>query len=375
MRRLFLPNFDFEHVLSGRRSLPRRLHRLNEELASAWVAIASEGDLIHTPAPLEPGFFESLHAAGLPAVEPVLDPDSLAEPVEVSPWGWTAAIRDWADKRGHHFAAPPQDVVDRANSRRLSSSLEAQRGYAPPGAMLIQTETDLAAGLDRLSDPDSPWVLKAEFSMSARERLLGRGRTFSPPQAAWISKRLKANGVLFFEPWLERIEEVGLQFTIPPPGAGSPVLEGITPLLTDSAGRYRGNDFTPDANLENRWGEAVQIARRAAGHLQSLGYFGPLGIDAMRYRAPDGTIRVRSLQDINARYTMGRLSLGFRRLLRPGEHGQWRHGNWTDDWLAGREDSFVATRLVRTSPRIVGGQPTRYGTIIAFGCQPGVRPA
>jgi hypothetical protein len=97
------------------------------------------------------------------------------------------------------------------------------------------------------------------------------------------------------------------------------------------------------------WSSAIDAALRAARRLHGLGYFGPLGIDAMRYRAADGSIRLRSLQDINARWTMGRLSLGWQRCLQPGDTGCWRHGpTESGDGITGR-------RTVRTSPEVVGG--------------------
>ncbi|OYW15327.1 MAG: hypothetical protein B7Z55_15100, partial [Planctomycetales bacterium 12-60-4] len=51
----------------------------------------------------------------------------------------------------------------------------------------------------------------------------------------------------------------------------------------------------------------------AGNELQAAGYFGPVGIDAMWYRDANGKLACRPLQDINARWTMGRLALGWRR--------------------------------------------------------------
>lgn len=379
MRRLFLPNFDFEHQLSEPRHLPSRLQQLNEDLAAAWIAVARDGDLIHTPAAVGPGFFESLHAQGLPSTEPVCELERLTEAVEVCAWGWTDQIRAWADKHGHRIVAPPQSVVREMNSRRFSSSLEAEWNVAPPGAVVLRSAADLDDALCGLPDAAARWVIKAEFGMSARERLLGRGRDLPTNSAAWVRRRLRADGILFFEPWLERVDETGLQFTVPAPGSGPPVLEGITPLLTDAAGQYLGSDFTPDRRLEQRWAEAIEAAHRAAERAQALGYFGPLGIDAMRYGTSDSDVRLRPLQDVNARYTMGRLSLGFRRLLRPGERGQWRHTSTPTVGVpasAGPEPLEGGTpagaRIIRTTPLHVGGRATRHGAVVVISPAPPV---
>src|SRR5690606_5718121 len=88
---------------------------------------------------------------------------------------------------------------------------------------------------------------------------------------------------------------------------------GVTPLFTRPNGSYLGNGFVDDPNLLTTWREAIETGREVAAEVAAEGYFGPLGIDAMRHRTDDGEIRVRALQDLNARYTMGRLALGLRR--------------------------------------------------------------
>lgn len=155
--------------------------------------------------------------------------------------------------------------------------------------------------------------------------MLGRGLAFASAQRTWLSRRLDSDGAVYFEPWLQRCAEVGIQWTLPPPGQGRPKLEGVTPLLCDPQGGYRGSEFSLDTSVPNEWQRAVEVCEQVAKRLQSLGYFGPLGIDAAIYEDATGTAHARPLQDINARFTMGRLALGFRRLLRSGECGAWRH--------------------------------------------------
>ena len=76
---------------------------------------------------------------------------------------------------------------------------------------------------------------------------------------------------------------------------------------------------------------------RAAHSVQQLGYFGPLGIDAMLYETPDGQRRWRPLQDINARWTMGRVALGWKRIVPASQHATWlRLRPSHNDWLGSR---------------------------------------
>ena len=403
MPRLFVGNFDFEHRLADPRStqLSATLQRINAELAAVWTAIAEDGDFLWTPESIDPDFFEQLAGRGFSKVNPVTTEGAVVGPVQLCPWGWTDRLRYWANQYGWECNPPPVEAIRAGNSRRFSAGLEREWNIGLPGASEIQSVDRLIEALESsaANSPSNPnesrWVIKAEFSMSGRECVLGHGTELPPQTVNWLRKRLTMNGVVFFEPWIDRVDEVGLQFTIP--RSGEPVFDGVTPLLTDKAGAYRGSWFlSPTASgelsptmtrgsvagetpcvaaveeLEHRWESAIAVGIRAAERLGQIGYFGPLGIDAVRYRDADGELRCRPLQDVNARYTMGGLTLGFRRLLQPGEVGSWLHVRWSPDqrhspydWLQQRQDDISsATRIVATSPFEVAHQPTRHGTLL-----------
>lgn len=374
MARLFVANFDFEHQLErtprGRASEP--LERINRELAAAWIALADDGDLVWLQAEVDPEFFLKLAEVGLPRVRPVRDVKQVPRDVEVCPWGWSPTIRQWATKNKWNVDAPPSDVVALANSRTYSAMLERQWELAIPGAATVAAIDDLHRALATLASASDRWVVKADLGMSARERVLGQGSTPAASSTNWIDKRLRAGERLFFEPWVERLEEVGLQFTVARDGAIR--FEGCTPLLTLTSGQYSGSRFAHDALHEQRWQPAIDVGLRAAGELAQRGYFGPLGIDALRYRDTQGVERLRPLQDINARYTMGRLALGFRRLLAPGEVGSWLHIGWPhaepdgpQRWFAQMNDRLPAgVRMIQTTPYRIENQPTHHGSLVVL---------
>jgi hypothetical protein len=164
------------------------------------------------------------------------------------------------------------------------------------------------------------------------------------------------------------LEEIGIQFDVPPSGA--PRLLGIAPLVCDAAGQYRGSWFTDPpgdaADFQRRWQYAVEMADQAARRVQAIGYFGPLGIDAMRYRGPEGAVWFRPLQDINARWTMGRLSLGWRRWLQKDEHGFWWHGPRAEA-PAFPNAVLSLDRMIRTSPQQIEGTPVHHSSAVLFG--------
>ncbi len=374
MNRLFIGNFDFEHALSAKTGRDRTrsiaVQRLQHELAATWPAVADDGDFIWLPAPVAAGFFEELAAAGLPQVVPVVNADDLDVPVEACPWGWTDDIRRQCERNDWKFAAPPQEVIGEVNSRRFSLELEQSWGIGLEGAAVIHNVDELRAAVERMPASVDRWVVKAEFGMSARERVLGRGRELDEQTVNWLRNRTGANEVAVIEPWVERIEEAGLQFTVP--WSGVPVFEGVAQLLSDSTGQYRGSRFAQDVETELRWMPAIETGMRVARLLKQMGYFGPLGIDAMRFRDANGNERMRSVQDINARHSMGRLALGLRRVLSPGEHGSWLHVRWPTDSIDAPRlwfDKLTAdlpadVRVIRTSPFTADNHPVGHGTLV-----------
>ncbi len=321
--RLFIGNFDFEHRLADpQRVLPRRIEELNADLAWSWLALAKNGDILWTPRAADAETIAEsgiLQCASIRMVTDWRDVESIVEPV---PWGWTdelllaARVKKW-----QHPAVDPA-VVKWANSRRTSSIFEATWGVGLAESRTCQTMNDVAAAIAALPEPQR-WVVKAEFGMSGRERQLGHG-PLTTAAANWITRRLSADGVVFFEPWVERLDEVGILFDVP--AEGEPVLVGVAPMLIAPGGHYRGSWFVLPSGNELWWTEAVPIATNAARELQARGYVGPLGIDAMHYRLPDGSTGVRPLQDINARWSMGRLAWHWRERSPNASCGYWWHG-------------------------------------------------
>lgn len=316
--RLFIGNFDFEHRLADpQRVLPRRIEELNADLAWSWLALAREGDIVWTPRTADSEVIAE--SASVRFVTDWRDVESIVEPV---PWGWTDDLLLAARvKRWSHPAMNPA-VVKWANSRQTSASFEKTWGVGLPGAQTCRTSDGVTTAIAALPEPQR-WVVKAEFGMSGRERQVGQG-PLSIPAANWVTRRLTAEGVVFLEPWVERLDEVGILFDVS--ADGEPTLVGVAPMLIAPGGHYRGSWFAPLITIEPWWADAVEVATRAARELQARGYRGPLGIDAMQYRHTDGTIRVRPLQDINARWSMGRLAWNWRSHFPSASCGYWWHG-------------------------------------------------
>ena len=371
MSQFFFGNFDFEHSLAGgnNKSLPASVLQINAELATCWMLVAEEGDVIFLPEPVDGLFWKRMEQAGFPKVRTILSGSQTArrhfsDKLQFVPWGWSNEMVQFAEQHQFVYQTPAFEIIQQANSREFSAMLEDELGIALPAAQMISYVEDLSHVLKQLPQSEDNWVIKNNFSNSARERIIGQGKSISQSAQNWMQKRWNKNALLFFEPWVDSIEEVGIHLTIPV--SGEPVFDGITPLLTDHQGRYCGSRVFSEKNNPTsiRWQTVIDIGFKVAARLQRIGYFGPVGIDAMRFRQPDGTMAVRPLQEINARWTMGRIALGIQKMLQPNEVGSWLHYSSLNQFPLKADSDEI--RIIPTSPTTTHGKPVRHQTCICI---------
>lgn len=330
MSRIFLGNFDFEHQLaSPGYNRPARLAALNSELSAHLLPLTRPGDHVQFADDLPAGFLAGAVDAG------IVDSADVAQAApaagsSIEPWGWSQPVLDTARSQGLLTEAPPIAAVRLVNSRMFSNQLETRLGIGLPGARTITAYNDL---LDAISESASrsdiafdqfSWVVKGEFSMACRERLLGRGEPTDPPSINWVTSRLARRQTLYFEPWLKSEIEVSTHWDIPP-GDDEPTFIGTTTVF----GGNTGNAALPSAAFPEMPHECREVilstSRTVAYRVQAAGYFGPLGVDAMVYLDQAGQVRVRPIQDINGRWSMGRVALRLAERLAPDRYVEWSH--------------------------------------------------
>ncbi|QDT56507.1 hypothetical protein Pan44_45620 [Caulifigura coniformis] len=349
--RLFLGNFDFEAALvSPSACASRDAIRRNSELAAAWLSIARPGDVIVTEHLPDEQFPQALERLNRKGVRFARASESFDDDCVVTPWGWERRVIGWADACGLPESSPPLHAIAIANCREFSFTSERDMECGLAGQAVCCTATEVADALSRLRR----WLIKANFGASGRERISGSGLPTEEMQK-WVEKRLSRDGAVFVEPFVESVEEAGVQWEIPPDG-GEPDLVGVVPLLSDDRGQYRGSVIPSTADVPGQWQTVIEFSRRAALRAQSLGYFGPLGIDAMRYRDADGELRERPLQDINARWTMGRLALGWRGEIPASGMTVLRAGS-ENDWAATAD---MRSQCLRISPHALNSESVRH---------------
>jgi hypothetical protein len=106
-------------------------------------------------------------------------------------------------------------------------------------------------------------------------------------------------------------------------------------MENDAAGRFLGNRVGP------KWGSLLEpevaaflfkqgildfVESRAPSALTDLlpGYVGPLGIDLMVHRLPDGSLALKHVVELNVRLTMGRIALELLKKSTPQRSGRFR---------------------------------------------------
>lgn len=332
MPRLFWPNFDFEHELAAGENWqpPRKLREFNTRFAPVLGALCVEEDRIVLPVkPTREKVQIGPTTVRYASKEIVRQANEFAGPQwELVPWGVTQSLQRLAEQRGWQWNQPSVDKVGHWNDRLTAFQFEHQQGVNPAGSQVAKSVDEILNFLEQLPTPR--WVIKARFGMSARERILGEGPALSDAQRGWLKKRLHEQQAVLIEPWLDTAWEAGLQFDVPAEGA--PRLLAVLPLLNSATGEYRGSRLFLSEEERDRWQPAVEIGMQIASSAQEYGYFGPLGIDAMIYRIGD-VIRLRPVQDINARWTMGRVAYEWGQRLAPGENATWLVGSGVDEVL------------------------------------------
>ncbi len=324
-------NLDAEEELTGGKArLPARVLDAISAAATLLRVFASPGDHLWTPAPVEDARVAEVE--WLPRCQPVTGPLEDVDPGDrLLAWCETprvAALRATLSRSataatGHgaivsaaspatlwEIPPPPADVVRRANHRELALEIAREHGIALDGSRMIDSigalEAHLARGGAALSGTGR-WVVKAPWSAAGRWRRVGGPGPLDDTARRAIENLLERSGALLFEPWLERVDDLGATALVVGEGLAQ---IGFHRQDVDGYGRFRGVRLRRDRDaapwLSSAERDAVEGALAAVGdRLRAIGYRGPLTIDGWRYRSREGEIRLHPLGEINARITFG----------------------------------------------------------------------
>ncbi len=202
-----------------------------------------------------------------------------------------------------------------ANDRSRALAIAGELGVALPGARVVGSLAELDAHLDaHLSGSGGgPWICKARWTAAGRDRARGAGALTGELRIR-ITRMLERFGPLVFEPWLDRVLDLGVCGEVAPDGAVR-LLEPHR-IVTDPRGGFLGIELSPrlDPGIA---GSLCAVARSAATRLAAqTGYRGPFAIDAFVYHPPGSAAhRLHPLCEINARHSFGWIAHALARRL------------------------------------------------------------
>lgn len=310
--------------------------------ADAWLCRPSASSTSE-PIPLERRRCGDLWPAALgdPAPGPAY---AWLEPAEGSvPWLPTRTLAETSERvLGLPLAGPDPDRVARVHDKAFALAEARSGGLLSPGLEGLPIALDPGeledpeAALHRIEACVHSWpawtggrfTLKPRLGSSGRGRVAGVG-VGGPAREAIRSAipRLAQRGGAILEPWLDRRCDLSACIYLPPPEAGAtpPTLLGSLEQIVSPGGGFRGHCGELDARGRvysgHREDEAVRtssvwLAERA----RTQGFFGPCGVDAFTYLetcVEGDRERLRPALELNARATMGLVSLGLVRRALP----------------------------------------------------------
>ena len=364
---------------------------LARDLANLPQFLCQPNDVVLVPKRSSVGFLDTVRQAGFPVPEFVevregrIDPaDSLSQRnlASLRPWAWGpdsvkllnplfARVASGNRTARQYFNEGIAQLYSKAWSAAfLRKVLARWRAGAEPSAPAAEAQSPLGAATAE------PWlcsrheagiavdtlegVLDAITAIRARghhrvvvKQALGLAGhnairlwepEILPAQRQWLAHALRNGRQLVVEPWLERELDFSIQLEMGPRGLN---LCGYTGLINDRKGQFLANwaeadysrclpakvaaSFRAPSDISGRLQRLYsEIFSLLEDELQRVGFVGPVSIDALVYRTPQGDCRLKPVVEINPRYTMGRLTLelmkhacprtvGLFRLVTPGQ--------------------------------------------------------
>jgi uncharacterized ferritin-like protein (DUF455 family) len=352
-----------EEDVAGR-TVPKRVRGIAMDLASLPMFLAKRDDVVVAPKP-SPSVLLPLQNLGFPIPQFVTDRASLKDRKlgEEMPWGVGPTHDKW------------QPGFEALFDKRVAQSMAVSFVEAHQAPNLAKVEGGIASSLAEVRDliPTGDWVIKAPFSASGQHRIRGEG-LLAERAVSWVERQLKL-GAVVVQPWHERVLDLSTQVVI---SDDAVEVLGHTRFWTDKGGVYRGSLVgswatgldSPLARALHGGGKGSDTAQlltasaRFVGQwAQSLGYRGPLGIDAMVILI-DGVVKLRPILEVNPRFTMGRIALEMSRQV-PG-CGAWYLLRDREIERAGYENrSALIRRIAETEGVYFTTDPTAASQVVS----------
>lgn len=263
--------------------------------------------------------------------------------LEAAPWGWSIPACKTLTEQGYDPSRLPgrqqleaiRQLSHRRSAARLHQMLTDRLSFAIlPGAEEVTDINSVATDL----------IAKAPWSSSGRGLLDSR---FYPPEdfVRFATGMVRRQGSVMIEPAYERVLDFALLYETD--GQGGCEFAGHSVFETEGQGQYKANILASDSALRDRiaayvgdahLAELTRVVAECLGQMTDGIYRGPLGVDMLIARLPEGldaagvnadfaltqSYGLHATVEINFRSTMGLVA---RRLydnyIQPGREGRY----------------------------------------------------
>lgn len=254
-------------------------------------------------------------------------PDRL---IDISVWGWNAALRSQLRRWGtDETLLPKTETLNdvRELSHRRTSALLLNSLTKREGTVGQATELNSLEEIKDFITQVGKAVLKAPWSSSGRGvRFVENEMTVSMEE--WTRNILNNQGCVMAEPYYNKVKDFGMEFEVQ--SDGSIVYLGLS-LFHTMNGAYTGNILATEERKQEMMGQYLElsllenikerICRELADILKGR-YVGPFGVDMMIVAQEGNGFLLHPCVEINLRRTMGHVALALTRLLNPkGDEG------------------------------------------------------
>lgn len=309
-------NANAENAMAGDGGKAVALLDLEKDLGILAAFLAQREDVVLVREAPSLAHVEYLRGHGLilPEMEVITEAGALAADSltarrklnEMRPWAWcreSVALMRKLDKSAEAKA----EVARRVNSKSWCADL---------AEALVCRSVDKVR--ERVAGMDGPAVVKAPHGASGR-----RNRLWSEENASWVQRMLGAQKEVVVERWHEqRLFDFSVHYDMSERDGLRKL--GFVRLENTEGGQFKaverrakfleGTDPAVSRFLMERPAKRLglyddELRETLETRLRKEGYAGPVGIDAFVYADDDGTLRLRSVCEINARFTMGRVVL------------------------------------------------------------------
>lgn len=324
MRILHLANTDFEFELAGLTPLSIEegwnQHSLCLQLQFLPLLYANKEDVIAVTTLPEPAFTDHLlslnlwkQASDLPAFTCLSDPSPLLG-FSCQSWGFSKRIQQWAKLRSFPYSMPDWSVVKTINSKLFSF----EQAPSMKESQLVWNKKELDQWL---AGGKGKKVIKTCFGLSGKGNRLIEEETDLIPIYSFCEKEWGQGRPIIAEPWLNRVLDFSTQWNLRQKEGVQFI--GATKFEVNDKGAYQGTSAGPETLLFQHDSffleEHKKIVYPLLEKILSLGFFGPLGVDAFLYLDDQKKIALCPIVEINGRQTMSLATFYFQKRWFPNQ--------------------------------------------------------